>query len=99
MLPAHLEAESPVFAPRRVLMICFAYPPVGAAGMIRPAKFVKYLPALGYRPTVITPSTGPARFRCDAAFGESAGATIHRTAYSDVVTSVRTRLRMPPRAS
>jgi glycosyltransferase involved in cell wall biosynthesis len=83
---------------RRVLMICFAYPPVGGAGMIRPAKFVKYLSEFGYTPAVLTPSTGTARLRCDADFGDSPDATIHRTPYRDIVRDVRTVLRMPPSA-
>lgn len=74
---------------RRVLMICFAYPPVGGAGMIRPAKFAKYLPQLGYDPIVLTPSAGAGRIPCDPALGEVPGATIYRTGYSDIVDDVR----------
>ena len=81
--------------PRRVLMICFAYPPVGGVGMIRPAKFVKYLPQFGYAPAVLTPSAGMARLRCDADVGQSPAATIHRTSYRDIVADVRAVLRMP----
>src|SRR5262245_25550172 len=74
---------------RRVLMICFAYPPVGGAGMIRSAKFVKFLPSFGYEPVVVTPAHGAARLPCDADFGRSPGATIHHTGYRDVVNDVR----------
>jgi UDP-glucose 4-epimerase len=84
---------------RRVLMICFAYPPVGGAGMIRSAKFVKFLPQFGYEPIVVTPVQGAARLRCDADFGRSPGATIHRTGYRDVVKDLRDLLRRRPQAS
>src|SRR5262245_30989997 len=86
-----LPGVRPVDAPprRRVLMICFAYPPVGGAGMIRSAKFVKFLPYFGYEPVVVTPAHGAARLPCDADFGRSPGATIHHTGYRDVVNDVR----------
>ena len=41
----------------RVLVLAYFFPPLGGAGVQRSAKFVKYLPALGYDPIVIT---GPA---------------------------------------
>ena len=37
---------------KRVLMICFYFPPVGGAGLQRSSKFVKYLPQNGWMPTV-----------------------------------------------
>src|SRR5262245_26723123 len=77
----------------RVLMICFAYPPIGGAGMIRSAKFVKFLPECGYEPVVVTPAHGAARLPCDADFGRSPGATIHHTGYRDVVRDVRDLFR------
>ena len=39
-------------APRRVLMLSAVFPPVGGPGVQRSAKFAKYLPRLGWRPTV-----------------------------------------------
>lgn len=39
---------------RRVLFLAYHFPPVGGAGVQRPARFVRYLPELGYRPTVIS---------------------------------------------
>jgi glycosyltransferase involved in cell wall biosynthesis len=36
------------------LVVAYAFPPVGGAGVQRVAKFVKYLPAHGVRPTVLT---------------------------------------------
>jgi glycosyltransferase involved in cell wall biosynthesis len=43
---------------RRVLFLAYFFPPLGGGGVQRSAKFVKYLPALGYEPIVVT---GPAR--------------------------------------
>jgi glycosyltransferase involved in cell wall biosynthesis len=40
--------------PKRLLLIAYAYPPVGGAGVQRAAKFVKYLPAFGWVPSVLT---------------------------------------------
>lgn len=36
----------------RVLMIAYAFPPAGGSGVQRSAKFAKYLPEFGWRPTV-----------------------------------------------
>ncbi|MGC8865737.1 MAG: glycosyltransferase family 4 protein [Bacteroidales bacterium] len=38
----------------RVLMITYYWPPSGGPGVQRPLKFVKYLPAQGFQPLVIT---------------------------------------------
>jgi len=84
----------PADAPRRrVLMICFAYPPIGGAGMIRSAKFVKFLPECGYEPVVVTPAHGAARLPCDADFGRAHGAAIYHTGYRDVVGDLRDLFR------
>ena len=39
---------------RRVLYVSYAFPPVGGAGVQRSLKFVKYLPQVGWIPTVLT---------------------------------------------
>lgn len=41
---------------KRVLLVSYAYPPVGGAGVQRPLKFSKYLPAFGWDVTVLTVS-------------------------------------------
>jgi glycosyltransferase involved in cell wall biosynthesis len=41
---------------RKLLFISYAYPPTGGAGVQRSVKFTKYLPACGWRPTVLTVS-------------------------------------------
>ena len=42
--------------PTRALVIAYAFPPTGGAGVGRPLKLVKYLPAHGVRPAVLTAS-------------------------------------------
>jgi glycosyltransferase involved in cell wall biosynthesis len=39
---------------RRVLVIAYYFPPMGLSGVQRTLKFVKYLPELGWSPTVLT---------------------------------------------
>ncbi len=39
---------------KRVLMICYYFPPLGMGGTQRPAKFARYLPEWGWQPTVLT---------------------------------------------
>lgn len=41
-------------ARRRVLVIAYYFPPMGLSGVQRTSKFVKYLPAFGWHPTVLT---------------------------------------------
>jgi glycosyltransferase involved in cell wall biosynthesis len=39
--------------PKSVVMIAYAFPPEGAAGVFRPLRFIRQLPAMGWRPCVI----------------------------------------------
>ncbi|MCC7339209.1 MAG: glycosyltransferase [Pirellulaceae bacterium] len=39
---------------KRVLLISYAFPPTGGAGVQRVTKFIKFLPSYGWRPTVLT---------------------------------------------
>jgi hypothetical protein len=43
---------------RRVLMICYYFPPLGGIGSLRALKFAQYLPEFGWDPTVIAPRNG-----------------------------------------
>jgi hypothetical protein len=43
---------------KSVFMIAYAFPPEGHAGVYRPLRFVRHLPAMGWSPTVITGDTG-----------------------------------------
>ena len=46
-----------------VLFFAYHFPPVGGAGVQRPARFVRYLPDHGYRPIVVTgPGVAPGRW-------------------------------------
>jgi GT2 family glycosyltransferase/glycosyltransferase involved in cell wall biosynthesis len=47
---------------RRVLFLAYHFPPIGGSGVQRNAKFVRYLPDLGYEPIVVT-GTGEAQGR------------------------------------
>ncbi|HVY36614.1 MAG TPA: glycosyltransferase [Polyangia bacterium] len=48
--------RTPAPATMRALVIAYAFPPTGGAGVGRPLKLVKYLPAHGVRPAVLTAS-------------------------------------------
>ena len=39
---------------KKLLMVCYYFPPLGMGGVQRPAKFAKYLSSFGWKPTVIT---------------------------------------------
>src|SRR5581483_8499832 len=41
-------------SPRRVLMVCYYFPPVQSAGCTRSVAFATNLPAVGWEPTVLT---------------------------------------------
>lgn len=41
---------------RKVLVVAYYFPPMGLSGVQRTAKFVKYLPKYGWKPTVLTVS-------------------------------------------
>ncbi|MEO1075377.1 MAG: glycosyltransferase [Bacteroidota bacterium] len=43
---------------RRLLVVAYYFPPSGGPGVQRVLKFVKYLPALGWQPTVLTVDAG-----------------------------------------
>jgi glycosyltransferase involved in cell wall biosynthesis len=42
---------------KSVIMVAHAFPPEGKAGVYRPLRFVRHLPAMGWRPTVVTLDT------------------------------------------
>ncbi|HWW95926.1 MAG TPA: glycosyltransferase [Vicinamibacteria bacterium] len=43
---------------RRVLMVCYYFPPLGGVGSLRALKFATYLPEFGWEPTVLAPRNG-----------------------------------------
>ena len=57
MVPPLLHASAdnaPVVDPLRVLLVSYAFPPTGGAGVGRVLKLAKYLPDYGCQPTVLT---------------------------------------------
>ena len=55
ILEASLDGVAvPANRPRRVLLIAYNFPPVGGAGVQRPAKWAKYLRRCGWDVTVLT---------------------------------------------
>jgi glycosyltransferase involved in cell wall biosynthesis len=52
--PAARDVDLAVRSAGKVLMIAYAFPPTGGPGVQRSAKFAKYLPQFGWRPTVWT---------------------------------------------
>ncbi|WP_457651265.1 glycosyltransferase family 4 protein [Rhodocaloribacter sp.] len=68
-----------------MLVVAYYFPPMGLSGVQRVAKFVKYLPEHGWRPTVLTVAPG-GYFAYDETLlreVEAAGAEIVRTASWD----------------
>jgi glycosyltransferase involved in cell wall biosynthesis len=43
---------------RRVLMLCYYFPPLGGIGSLRSLKLATYLPAFGWEPWVVAPRNG-----------------------------------------
>jgi len=43
---------------RRVLLVSYMFPPLSGVGAIRPLKFARYLPELGWQPTILTVKGG-----------------------------------------
>jgi glycosyltransferase involved in cell wall biosynthesis len=56
--------------PRHLLLVAHAFPPSGGAAVQRPTKFVKYLPAEGWRPTVLTVPDGYYQLRDESLVGD-----------------------------
>ncbi len=51
---------------KKVLVISYAFPPAGGAGVQRPAKFVKYMRNYGYEPLVLTAENPSVPLRDDS---------------------------------
>ena len=67
---------------RRVLIIAYYFPPSGGSGVQRALKFVKYLPAFGWQPVVLTLDPAKAAYpNLDPAMLEDVpeAAEVHRT--------------------
>lgn len=55
---------------RPVLMLCYYFPPLAGGAVQRSVKFAKYLPRLGWLPTVVTAQPNP-RNRIEQGFDDS----------------------------
>src|SRR5690625_7288750 len=49
-----MARDTASIAPKRLLVIAYYFPPMGLSGVQRIARFVKYLPDNGWKPTVLT---------------------------------------------
>jgi glycosyltransferase involved in cell wall biosynthesis len=65
-------------APLRALVVAYAFPPVGGAGVQRVAKFVKYLPRHGVSPTVLTVANPSVPVRDESLVRDVAGVDVVR---------------------
>jgi glycosyltransferase involved in cell wall biosynthesis len=66
---------------KRVLLVTYAWPPRGGAGLYRPLKWAKYLPDNGWAVTVLTPGNGPASLTCDPDLGRLPGVEVVEVPY------------------
>ena len=65
---------------KKVLIISYYFPPSGGPGVQRVLKFVKYLPAFGWQPVVLTVENGDFPARDESLLEEiPAGVTVYRT--------------------
>jgi glycosyltransferase involved in cell wall biosynthesis len=55
---------------KRILLVCYYFPPVGLGGVQRPAKFAKYLSRLGHEVTVIAALPPPDGIADDSLVGD-----------------------------
>lgn len=52
---------------RRLLMVCYHFPPLGGIASLRALRFARHLPETGWEPVVLTPARG--RYVLDAGLG------------------------------
>jgi len=65
---------------RRVLFVSYLFPPVGGVGVLRVAKFVKFLPEFGWTSSVLTVENPSVPLFDDSLLGDVPGDTIIRKA-------------------
>lgn len=101
-LPSFLPASSFTAgrdAVRRLLVVSYYYPPMGLSGVIRTAKFTRYLPQYGWHPTVLTVGDVGYYAHDESLLQEvlDAGVRIERTKTFDPLHLVRRRktVKMP----
>jgi glycosyltransferase involved in cell wall biosynthesis len=72
--------DNPRMAPRRrAVLFAYYYPPLGGAGSLRAASFVRHLSAFGWDVTVVTPRNGVYGRDPSLDDGSASGTTVIRT--------------------
>src|SRR5581483_6353923 len=87
---------------RRVLMLCYYYPPLGGIGSQRSQKFARYLGDYGWQPTVIAPHQGCYFIDPTLDDGASRGVEVTRTGaidFGSLFKRVVTKATKPEAAS
>ncbi len=64
------ESPSEVRELKKVLIITYTFPPLGAGDTMRVSRFVKYLPSFGWKPVVLTVSNHDYQVRDDMILSE-----------------------------
>lgn len=84
---------------RHLLVISYYYPPMGLSGVVRTAKFTRYLPQHGWHPTVLTVGDVGYYAHDESLLGEvlNAGVQIERTKTFDPLSLMRRKktVKMP----
>ncbi len=60
---------------KRVLLVCYAFPPEPLPGALRPGYLARYLPRFGWQPTVLTPARDEPPFEADVVHAGTSRAT------------------------
>ena len=68
---------------KKLLMLCYYFPPLGMGGVQRPAKFAKYLADFGWQPTIVTVKPIAYWAQDPSLLNELAGVRIERTGSLD----------------
>ena len=80
-------------AAKRLLMVSYNYPPVGAYGAVRTTKLARYLPSSGWLPTVLTVKRDRTKWgRGDPSEGILPDVDVIRATFPDVLTRVKVLL-------
>jgi Glycosyltransferase Family 4 len=73
---------------KRLLLICYSYPPRQSIGAVRPAALAKYLPEFGWEPVVLTPKLPS---------GRRPEGEVIETGYQDVLGSWKSKFGLDPK--
>lgn len=72
---------------KKLLMICYYFPPIGAVASQRPAKFVKFLKEFGWEPIVITRKEDP-MYHTDSSLLNDLNVKIYRSLRSSLLSRI-----------